>query len=37
MLERMGFKERIKLHGGYSLNELLINDAFYKTAERNSK
>jgi hypothetical protein len=37
MLERMGFKEKKKLPGGYSLNELLINDAFYEIAERNSK
>jgi GNAT superfamily N-acetyltransferase len=37
MLERMGFKEKKKLPGGYSLNELIINDAFYEIAERNSK
>jgi GNAT superfamily N-acetyltransferase len=37
MLERMGFKEKKKLPGGYSLNELLINDAFFETAERNRK
>jgi GNAT superfamily N-acetyltransferase len=37
MLERMGFKEKKKLPGGYSLNEFLINDSVYEIAERNCK
>lgn len=37
MLERMGFKEKKKLPGGYSLCELVINDTVYETAERNRK
>jgi len=37
MLERMGFKEKKKLPGGYSLNELVINDSIYEIAERNCK
>ncbi len=37
MLERMGFKEKKKLPGGYSLCELIINDSVYEIAERNRK
>jgi GNAT superfamily N-acetyltransferase len=37
MLERMGFIEKKKLHGGFSLNELTINDSVYEIAERSCK
>jgi hypothetical protein len=37
MLERMGFREKKKLPGGFSLNELTINDSVYEIAERSYK
>lgn len=35
MLKRMGFKKKKDLPGGFTLNELIINDSVYEIAERN--
>jgi len=34
MLKRMGFKEKKELTGGFTLNELTINDSVYEIAEK---